>query len=76
MKVAKYILYYPNVDYNKNEIFAENSTNEKKIETWITQQRYNSAEVEISNLDIAANIVINFKNPKISQDCRDDKRCR
>ncbi len=30
MKVAKYILYDPNVDYNKNDIFAENSTNEKK----------------------------------------------
>ena len=30
MKMAKYILYDPNVDYNKNDIFAENSTNEKK----------------------------------------------
>lgn len=37
----------------------------KKIEDWITQQRSNSAEVEIQNLDVAANIVENFENPKI-----------
>lgn len=35
----------------------------KKIETWITQQRSNSAEVEIQGLDIAAKIVDDFVNP-------------
>ena len=37
----------------------------KKIEDWITQQRSNSAEVEIQNLDVAANIVKEFENPTI-----------
>ena len=37
----------------------------KKIEDWITQQRSNSAEVEIQNLDVAANIVKEFENPAV-----------
>lgn len=37
----------------------------KKIEDWITQQRSNSADVEIQNLDVAANIVKEFENPKV-----------
>lgn len=37
----------------------------KKIEDWITQQRSNSADVEIQNLDVAANIVKEFENPAV-----------
>jgi len=40
----------------------------KKIEDWITQQRSNSAEVEIQNLDVAAKVVENFKNPNIEEE--------
>ncbi len=38
----------------------------KKIEDWITQQRSNSAEVEIQNLDIATKIIEDFENPTLS----------
>ena len=40
----------------------------KKIEDWITQQRSNSADVEIQNLDVAAKVVENFKNPNIEEE--------
>ena len=45
----------------------------KKIEDWITQQRSNSADVEIQNLDVAANIVKEFENPAIDGE---NVRCR
>ena len=40
----------------------------KKIKEWITQRRSNSAEVEIQNLDVAAKLVQDFENPKISEE--------
>lgn len=47
----------------------------KKIEDWITQQRSNSAEVEIQYFDVTTKIAKSFENQNISgKNMRDAER--